>query len=282
MIEITTLEFNLLKNYLFKISGIDVPPSKRYLFNTRLANLLEEEGFKNFSQFYTVLTTKKNTQLQRKLVQAMTTHESSFFRDQHPFSMLEKTLLPQISKQRISEARYLPPRLRILSAGCSLGQEPYSIAIYLDKWIESQDTYTRNDVTILAGDISEKILARAKKGVYTEKELGNKIPDEIRKDYLNKKQSKWEIKKKIKEMVRFAELNLSKPFKQLGKFDIIFCRNVIIYFPIDLKKEILKRFYSHLNKDGALIMGASESLYNLNDDFNAKQGYNSTYYIPKK
>ncbi len=282
MIEITSTEFNLLKEYLYNISGIAVPPSKRYLFNTRLATLLEEEGFKNFSQFYNILLTKKNKNLQRKLVQAMTTHESSFFRDKHPFVVLEKILLPQISRQRISEATFLPPRIRIFSAGCSLGQEPYSIAMYVHKWLEKQDTFTEKDVTILAGDISQKILARAQKGIYSKNEMGNNFSDKIKNDYFIRHEAQWEVKSEIRNMVRFVELNLSEPINQLGTFDIIFCRNVIIYFPIGLKREILKQFYSQLNSGGTLIMGSSESLYNLSTDFTVKQEHKSTFYIPNK
>ena len=282
MKEITSIEFNLLKDYLFKISGIEVPPNKRYLFNTRLIKLLEEEGFKSFSGFYTNLSANNDTVLQRKLVQAMTTHESSFFRDKHPYAALEKALLPGISKQRISEATFLAPRIRIFSAGCSLGQEPYSIAIYVKKWLAKQDVFTKNDVTILAGDISEKILTRAKRGIYTEKEIGNNFTAAVKKEFFTRHSSQWKINDEIKQMVRFTELNLSEPFHHLGKFDIIFCRNVIIYFPIDLKRKILKQFHSQLNSGGALIMGTSESLYNLSKDFSVQQAFDSTYYTPNK
>jgi chemotaxis protein methyltransferase CheR len=283
MPEITSIEFNLLKKYLREVSGIDVPDEKRYLFTTRLAEFLEEKKLSGFSELYTRLTTGKSSELQREFVQCMTTHESSFFRDVRPFTLLTERLLPELAARRIAEAKYLPPRIRILSAGCSLGQEPYSIAMCVAEWLSTQERLVKDDVTIVAADISQKVLCRAALGRYTDMEIGRSIPQQMRVRYVKKVNADvFEVAEVIRSMVRFCEHNLSKPFTGMGKFDLIFCRNVIIYFPLDLKKKILHQFSRQLNADGCLIMGSSETIYNLSDDFAIKQHDGMSCYVPLK
>ena len=280
MVELSDIEFNLLKKYLSGICGIEVPTEKQYLFRTRLSNFLMDQEIKNFSVFYNRLTTSDDNELQRRLVQAMTTHESSFFRDGHPFDVLLHKLLPAIAERRIAEARYLPPRIRILSSGCSLGQEPYSIAMCVKEWLKTQDRFTPNEISILGADVSEKILARAAKGTYTDLEIGKSLPNRFRLQHFTQRGSKWVLSDEIRRMVSFAELNLVETFQYIGKFDIIFCRNVFIYFSTELTQNILAQFHTMLRPGGALILGASESLYKISDQFKAVHEGQGTYYVP--
>lgn len=282
MAGISKLEFDLLKKLLFRISGIEVRDNKHYLFTTRLGEYLKEKKYSGFSELYNRLVSGDNPQLQREFVQAMTTHESSFFRDVRPFTLLTKVLLPSIARVNHENARYLSPRIRILSAGCSLGQETYSIAMCVKNWLETQETFAENDVTIIGVDISARVLDRAREGVYAENEAGNAIPPALRKKYFESTTAGGvRVSEPVRAMVKFAEHNLVDPLDTLGKFDIVFCRNVIIYFPVDLQRTILDRFAGQLNRHGALILGASESTFNLCDAFEVVKAENAAYFRPK-
>jgi len=282
MIEITDTEFAVLKEHLSRVSGIEVPPEKRYLFKTRLSQLLEAEHCPSFSTFYARLTTESDGILQRELVMAMTTHETGFFRDGHPFDCLQRKLLPDIARRRLASAGKRPVRIRILSCGCSSGQEPYSIAMCVREWLRSQARPPRAGFTVLGVDISRRILQRAMRGVYTSEELGATVPQYMKSRYFVARSSLWEVSSEIRRMVSFAEVNLAESFGFLHRFDLIFCRNVIIYFSLELKKRIIQQFRSMLNRGGALILGASESLYPLTHEYVAVHDGPTTYYQPKQ
>jgi len=281
-VNISYIEFSLLKEYLSGICGIDVPPEKRYLFQTRLSEFMQQEGLRSFSELYNRLTVGEDRKLQAQLVQAMTTHETSFFRDGHPFEVLRDRLLPEIAARRIAEARHLPPRIRILSTGCSSGQEPYSIAMCVHEWLETQNDLDQDNITILGVDISRRILGKASRGVYSDLEVGRYIPDRFKLRNMTKHGNEWQLANDIRRMVSFAEVNLAARFSYIGRFDIIFCRNVIIYFPSELKRSTLSQFHRLLHPGGALIMGASETIYNLSNDFEVTKYGKASYYVPIK
>ena len=176
----------------------------------------------------------------------------------------------------------MPPRIRILSAGCAAGQEPYTIAMCVNRWLETREEMTWENFGIYGTDISREVLQKANRAVYSELELGKNLPEDFRKEYFSKSKTRWKLKERIKNMVFFSEMNLAENFTSVGRFDIIFCRNVIIYFPIELKKKIFAQFYRIINPGGVLIMGASESIYNLSDDFTIVREGKSTYYVPRK
>ncbi len=282
MIEITDTEFALLRSFLKEASGIDVPDSKRYLFLTRLGNFMESQKCASFSELHTRLSVARDDSLKRSFIQEMTIHESSFFRDTYPFVILQKHLLPALAAKRRETSSLLAPRIRIFSAGCSLGQEPYTIAMTVKTWLESYREFKLENITILAGDISDKILAKAKKGSYTDMEMGNKIPAEYLKRFFIKEPNGYRVCDEIKSLVRFTTLNLSELFLNLGKFDIVFCRNVVIYFPIPLKQKIFKQFHQLIPSDGALFLGSTESLYRISNDFETIEKPEGRYYSPKK
>jgi len=281
MIPINDAEFAVLKEHLSRVSGIEVPPEKRYLFETRLSELLVAENCPNFSSFYTRLATESDGILERELIMAMTTHETGFFRDAHPFDCLQRKLLPAIAQRRLGSAKNMPARIRILSCGCSSGQEPYSIAICVREWLESQRTLKSDDFTILGVDISRRILERAMRGVYTPAELGPSVTAYLKGRHFQSRNGLWEISSEIRRMVNFAEVNLAESLGFMGQFDVIFCRNVIIYLAFALKTKIVQQLRNMLNSGGALILGASESLYPLSNEFVAVHEGPATYYQPK-
>lgn len=265
--EITDAEFGLMKEYLLQSWGIDIPGEKRYLFHTRLADFLVQEKCNSFGEFYRLLQVPENDALRKRLIEAMTTNETAFFRDGHPFEILEKTLLPALGERRKREAVYLPPKVRIWSAGCSTGQEPYTIAMLLHAWQEKQEKFTPGNIAIIATDISQRVLCRAREGLYREQEIGKWFPQHYRRRYLQAGEEGLRISREICDMIHFSEVNLAEPFEHLGRFDLILCRNVIIYFSMKKKLEILQQFRRMLNPGGMLLLGASETLYGLSEEF---------------
>ncbi len=278
--EISQDEFALLKSYLHDACGIDVPPEKRYLFVTRLGSLLADINCNSFSELYHRINSGRDLWLRARLIEAMTTNETSFFRDGHPFQTLRNRVLPLLAERRRAESSFAP-RLRTWSVGCSTGEEPYSIAIILSEWLRSQRAFTRNEVSVVATDISAKALSTARRALYSESRLASRLPEGYRQSYFRPLGKDWMVQDEIRAMVLFNELNLAEPFEHLGCFDVIFCRNVIIYFSLDLKRRIVEQFYRMLQPGGVLFMGASENLYNLSSAFETRYEGQTIYYVKK-
>jgi chemotaxis protein methyltransferase CheR len=276
---ISDKEFYLLKEYLLTLSGIDIPEEKRYLFCTRLTDLLHEQGCSSFGDFYAKLTSGQSPLCRRLFVESMTTHESAFFRDGHPYLAFIDTVLPLLSKQKSAQARFLPPTIRVLSAGCGFGQEPYSIAIGMRRFLPTQNAISPQDVAIVGVDISTSAIERAKKGLFTELEIGKYLSIEDRITYFVKKGDRWLLSEEIRRMVAFESRNLDAPISDMGKFDAIFCRNVIIYFPFEVRKQLLKRLRAMLEPEGVLFLGSAESLFNMDAGFSSRSVGETTYYI---
>jgi len=262
MIDICDNEYYLLKEYLLKTSGIEVAAEKRYLFTTRLSDFLTKINCSSFSEFYFYVNNDKS--LHQQFIEAMTTNETSFFRDHHPFYTLQNILLPEIAQKKMASKS---KKIFMWSLGCSTGQEPYSIAITVSEWIRLQNTFQQDDILIFASDISEKVIAKAKNGSYTDEEIARGISDAYKLRYFMKDRNLWQIIPSIKRMIQFSEINLSNPISWFGYFDIILCRNVMIYFTIELRKKIIQQFYDMLQPGGILFLGASESLYSLSTLF---------------
>ncbi len=278
MIGITDDEFSQLKDYLHRACGIDVPPAKRYLFETRLSGFLDGLGCKDFSEFYERLMGPSGAVLDKGLIEAMTTNETSFFRDGHPFEMLERELLPELAQRRREEIGD-EARLRFLSAGCSTGEEPYSIAMVLSDWLESQEELTRDDVSVLAVDVSRSVLDHARAAVYAKERVGKDLPARFFRRHLEEADGGYRVVQEVRTLVSFAELSLSTGFEFLGMFDVIFCRNVVIYFSPELRQRILRGFHRMLLPGGALVLGASESTYGITGAFSAVHAGRSTWYV---
>ena len=284
MIEINNDEYKIFQEYLLKISGIHIPYEKKYLFNTRLSEIMDKMKLKSFNELYNHLQKNNTRDLKKQIIEVMTTNETSFFRDCHPFDLLQSVILPKIVKAKIAEEHFIPFKIRIWSAACSTGQEPYSIAMVISEWLETNECVTANNFDILATDISGAVLSRAEKGVYYNEEIERGMKEKYIDKYIKRNRNGlWEISNKIKQMIEFKEFNLSRDFSSgMLLFDIIFCRNLIIYFSNKLKTNVMNQFYKVLNTDGILIIGAAENLYGINDSFEVIPNGQTTIYKVKK
>jgi chemotaxis protein methyltransferase CheR len=255
-------EYSQFKQKLEQFSGITLGENKEYLITSRLRRLLEQEKLDSFSDL--IKGMDRNLKLKELVVDAMTTNETLWFRDDHPFKIFKEKLLPELAKSR--------KPLRIWSAACSTGQEPYSLSIAIEEFKRTNPGVLVGDVKIIATDISPTALAIAKEGVYPQLALKRGMGDAHLKQYFKQQgDDEWKISDEIKRRIDFRSLNLQSSYSMLGKFDIVFCRNVLIYFSPEFKADILTRIHGTLNKEGHLFVGASEAVNNLADYYQMKQ-----------
>jgi chemotaxis protein methyltransferase CheR len=258
---ISATEYDQFRQKLEQYCGIMLGDNKEYLITSRLRRLLENEKLANLSEL--MMAMDRNLTLKGMVVDAMTTNETLWFRDDHPFKIFSEKLLPELAKARRP--------LRIWSAACSTGQEPYSLSIAIEEF-KRINPGLLGDVKIIATDISPTALAIAKEGIYSQLALKRGMGDAYLKKYFQQQaENKWKINSEIKQRIEFRSLNLQTNFSPLGKFDIVFCRNVLIYFSADFKTDILKRIHSTLQNDGHLFIGASEGVSNLTDFYKMQQ-----------
>jgi len=259
---ISATEYVQFKQKLEQYSGIMLGDNKEYLITSRLRRLLESEKLTNLTEL--VQAMDRNLKLKESVIDAMTTNETLWFRDDHPFKIFREKLLPELAKTRRP--------LRIWSAACSTGQEPYSLSIAIEEYKRMNPGALMGDVKIIATDISPTALAIAKEGVYPQLALKRGMGDVHLKQYFKQQaDDEWKINDEIKRRIEFRSLNLQTSFSLLGKFDIVFCRNVLIYFSADFKLDILKRIHGTLNSEGQLFVGASEAVNNLSDFYKMQQ-----------
>lgn len=235
---------------------------KQYLVESRLGKILHEHGDGGLGELVATLKKPGNSALQEQVVNAMTTNETLWFRDNHPYEILKNKLLPELSDSSSFK------RLKVWSAACSTGQEPYSISMIVDEFKEHNPGSLRGDVEITATDICTRVLAQAKQAEYEMLALGRGLSEErLVRFFEPGKDEAWGIKSHIKSRVRFRELNLLGSFNAMGSFDLVFCRNVLIYFSSERKRDILRKIHQSLNPGGYLLLGASESVADLTDLF---------------
>jgi chemotaxis protein methyltransferase CheR len=201
----------------------------------------------------------------------MTTNETSWFRDMHPFNALTTEILPDLAKRKQTN-------IRIWSAACSTGQEPYSISISIHEYLKKNPGALNKRVEIIATDLSPSVLEQAKSGRYEEIATSRGLSAERRDRFFIRKEDHWEVRPEISERIVFKAVNLMQNFSGFGKFDVIFCRNVLIYFSTNLKKDVLARMAAALNPDGYLILGGSESMANYSDAFHMVRTSNTVVY----
>ena len=283
MIEINDKEFGLFREYLLDSCGIDIPEEKRYLFNTRLGPILEKKNCTGFGGLYDLLQDNSQPELRNQVVEAMTTNETAFFRDGHPFEAFGNVILPELAARKQKESLFFPPGLRIWSAACSTGQEPYSIAMILYEFMKRQNSFNADNIRIFATDISAQAVKKAETGEYTDAEIDKGMKEVYRGLYAEKSGGKWHITDKIRKMVNFRQLNLARDFfPDMANLDLIFCRNVIIYFSVDLREKIVEKFYRVLNPGGILMIGAAENLYGITSRFEVVHIGATTIYRAKE
>ncbi|PSF05612.1 chemotaxis protein [Marinobacter fuscus] len=272
--EITPQEYETFKTFLQDACGILLGDNKQYLVKSRLRRILEENSLNSLGDLLARLKQPGRASLREVVIDAMTTNETLWFRDNHPFRILQDKLLPEFAERNSMQP------LRIWSAACSTGQEPYSVAMVIEEFRRSRPGKLR-DVKITATDISKSVLEVARKGEYEMIAIGRGLSAERQKLFFTPSQNGgWQIRPQIKSMVDFKELNLLERY-MLGKFDIIMCRNVLIYFSADLKKDILTKLHASLNPGGYLILGASESLNGLPDLYEMVQCHPGIIYRKK-
>lgn len=262
--KVTDEEFTQLRDFIYEQSGIFIADTRKYLIENRLSNRLRELNLKTFGEYYYYLKfdSGRREELQ-KLFNVITTNETSFYRNPPQLKVFQDTVLPaELEKLRKAGKR----QLRIWSAGCSTGEEPYTLAIILKEVLRSQLPLW--DVKIVANDLSLSVVNAAKKGIYNDYALRT-TPKEIIDRHFDKKERVYHIKPELKKLVSFGTINLKDRFmiRRLERSHIIFCRNVIIYFDEDMKKNLIESFYDNLLPGGCMFIGHSESLHNLSRAF---------------
>ena len=275
MAKITGEETKLLAKYIYNISGIYLDQDKGYLLETRLNPLLSMHQCGSFMDLYYRAKADTSRQLDKEVINAISTNETLFFRDNKPFELLKNKIIPDLLDQRSAVGSRGKTRLRIWSAACSTGQEVYSIAISLLETLGDLENY---DITLLGTDISEEAVAKASYGMYGKFEIERGLPKKTLQRYFTPVAGGWRIKDEIRSLAVFKKFNLMDSFAGLGSFDIIFCRNVAIYFSAADKRKLFQKLGQVLARDGYLIIGGSESLGGIAPQFQTHNYLRGVYY----
>jgi chemotaxis protein methyltransferase CheR len=256
---ITSQDFNYIRNIVHQYSAIVLEPGKEYLVESRLQLLVHGEGANSVQDLLRRLRGDSSGELHRKVAEIMMTAETTFFRDVRPFETLKKTVLPQLLERRTQNRS-----LNIWCAASATGQEPYSIAMLLH---DSFPLLASWNVQFIASDLSKTLLLRARKGSFTQLEVNRGLPAVLLVKYFQKNGTEWQIDARIRDMVDFREINLVKPWPCLPAMDVVFLRNVLIYFDMETRRNILARVAHILKPDGFLFLGGSETVTQLEEIF---------------
>jgi chemotaxis protein methyltransferase CheR len=257
-VALTNEEFDFIAGFLKQRSGLSLTKDKGYLLETRLTPLAKANGMSDLRELVNRLRLNPNAPVVYQVIEAMTTNESMFFRDSKPFEQLSKVILPDLKAKGRTH-------IRIWSAACSTGQEAYSIAMLLK---EESIKYPGLTAEIYGTDLADKVVERARAGVYSQFEVQRGLPiTHLMKYFAQRPNNNWEINDTLKSMVKFASGNLLAPYTAFGRFDVIFCRNVLIYFDEKTKSDVLDRMAEVLNAPGYLFLGGSETTHGLTTKF---------------
>lgn len=266
----SSLDYQLFRDFLQKSCGIALASDRDYLIDSRMRAVLRDHQLESLHQLVCQLQKSPKSTLAQTVIEAMTTHETLWFRDRYPFEALKNEILPVLSgTDRIGGIPLNQP-LRIWSAACSSGQEPYSISMSVEE--SRGENASVRDARIVATDISSQILAQAESATYEAMALRRGLNDAQISNFFNLVgETQWQVKPTIKQRVQFRTCNLQEDFSHLGRFDIIFCRNVLIYFSAELQRDILRRIANALLPGGYFFMGGSESTVGLDDFFKVER-----------
>lgn len=265
---LTQHQFLALSHLLKNETAVVLESGKEYLVESRLSCLAQEEGFRDLSEMIDVVLKRSDLALNQRVLLALTTNETSFFRDVNAFQFLIEAVLPDLYKSR-SQAK----TLNIWSAACSTGQEPYSIAIGLDEFFTEKDSWR---VNIRASDLNPKVVEKAARGVYSDLEVGRGLSGELLTRYFLRHGGDYQVIDRIRKSVQFFEQNLisSWPITQV---DILFMRNVLIYFDTETKRQIFEKVKNVLAPDGYLFLGVAETPYRIVEGFTKVGGATNVY-----
>ncbi len=262
-LKITDQEFIGLRDFIYAQCGIYIADNRKYLLENRLGNRLKKLNLKNFDEYYNFLRfdVGKANEL-KKLFEVITTNETSFYRNPPQLQVFQEKVLSEVLKERRAHGK----SLRIWSAGCSTGEEPYTLSMIIHELLKSE--VGSWDIRITANDLSERVLESARKGVYNDYTLRT-TPEDIAKRYFDMNSGTNKIKPEVKKLVSFGQINLKDrmQLKRVERSQIIFCRNVIIYFDDEMKRQVINAFYDNLLPGGYLFIGHSESLHNITRAF---------------
>lgn len=255
--EISKENYSFLQQYVYKSSGIVLDDSKQYLIEARLLPIVRVEKLRTINDLCTILRTTCPGTLARDVLDAMTTNETLFFRDAVPFKALRQTILPALIAERSASRR-----LSFWSAAASSGQEAHTLAMML---LEMGLADWKID--LLGTDISEKMVARARAGRYLQIEVNRGLPAQQLVKYFTRDGQEWQIKDEVRRMVSFERFDLRRSMRSFGPFDIVLCRNVLIYFDVPTKQQILNEIAGTLHTRGYLLLGAAETTMNITEAF---------------
>lgn len=265
----TPADYDFLRSFLKERSGLILSNDKQYLIESRLMPVARQEGLDTITALVAKLKTPLGRVAGEAVVEAMTTNESFFFRDKTPFDHFSNVMLPQMM-----EARRTQRKIRIWCAAASTGQEPYSLAMIIKDMGLKTSAY-RFD--IIGTDISREVLERAKAGTYSQFEVQRGLPIQMLLNHFTQKGETWEISPAVRQMVQYRPLNLFDSFTALGTFDVVFIRNVLIYFEQEAKVAILERVAKQMAPDAYMVLGAAETVVGLTDAFKAVPGSRGLY-----
>ncbi len=265
-INVSPEEYTRLSEYLSSSCGIELGDNKQYLVNSRLKTMLAKNGFKSITELLSSVRSQGGSGLQQQIIDAMTTHETLWFRDQYPYESLKRMILPELARAHL-------PNIRIWSAACSSGQEPYSISMIVEEYRREYPKHPLPSVNIVATDISPTILRAAKEGVYENIALARGLTSDRRARFFDEQMGKAQVKEFVRKQVTFQQLNLILSTPTIGKFHVVFCRNVLIYFSDKNKMVILDRMANIIEPGGYLFLGGSESISRYTTKFEVARYY---------
>lgn len=267
---ITSTDFQYVRELMLSRSSIVLEPGKEYLVESRLLPIARRHGEADVSGLLAKLRTRMDPSLQTEIIDALTTNETSWFRDRHPYDALANHMLPAVIRNRGTDRR-----LNIWSAASSSGQEPYSIAMTM---IDSQPMLASWKTTIIATDLATSMVARTKEAFYTQLEINRGLPATHLVRHFERDGTGWRVKKNLRDMVHVYQHNLVAQPPAHGPYDIVFLRNVLIYFSRDTKRDILARVRRVMRPDGFLVLGAAETTLNLDENFDRVEMGNASVY----
>ncbi|MFQ5559062.1 MAG: CheR family methyltransferase [Nitrospinota bacterium] len=266
----TDQEFKKVREYVYKVCGIILTEDKRYLVEQRLEPVIKGLGMGGFHEFAAKVENSNDFLLRNTIIEAITTNETSFFRDGHPFETFRDFLLPKLGQLiQDRKGRLGGGKAGIWCAASSTGQEPYSLAMLVHEYAKAQAHLgiSLDNFSILATDISSEVLEKAVSAKYTQLEVSRGLSRDKREENFEQNGNYWVLKESIRNLVQFKRLNITEPFQNLGMFDLIFCRNMLIYFDDETKKRIFYQFRKMLPETGVLVLGACENLNHITADF---------------
>jgi chemotaxis protein methyltransferase CheR len=267
--ELTQAAFDDLRRSIHRLCGIVLTDDKKYLILHRLEPVVRRCGCRSFDEFRARLAGSEAARLQEAVIEAITTRETAFFRDRHPFEALRQQILPQLVRNRRNEGNATGRPIRIWSAGASTGQEPYSLAILIHELAGASrpDGSKPEDFSILATDVSTEALAAAKTGAYGRQQVERGLTAGQLQKHFEHCGDRWVVRPTLRKLVEFRRVNLIRPFTSLGVFDVILCRNVLIYFDEATRRTICGQFHAMLADGGWLLLGSAENLYGVSEQF---------------